>query len=153
LCNSAPFYDTEDEYYVKSYFELEAILDKVGMAELKNFINSICNIKVMGFVDAELMLRQIHQFSTNQDRIIAFNDYKKWLKSQKYTHLQTNDIGDLERVQCTRYIAHSEFGADSQPQVEYMKYDKKTRTTNVYIQKYQNVDEKEYFEIAKEKDI
>lgn len=75
LCNSEPFYDIEDEYYIQAHTELENLIDKVGFEETKTFINGICNIKVMGCVDADLMLKQIHQFSTSIDRITAMRDY------------------------------------------------------------------------------
>lgn len=45
----------------------------------------------MGCIDATMMLKQIHQFSTKQERNSAFRDYDKWLSTQHYTHIITND--------------------------------------------------------------
>jgi len=73
----------------------------------------------MGCVDANMMLKQIHQFSTNQERNLAFRDYNNWLNTQHYTHLVKNDNGDLERTECTRYIAHYERNTEADPQVYY----------------------------------
>lgn len=60
LCNSAPFYDEEDKYYIQSCQDIQRIINKAGINEAKNFVNGICNLKVMGCVDAKLMLRQVH---------------------------------------------------------------------------------------------
>lgn len=46
-----------------------------------------------------------------------------------------NDVGEMERVRCTRYVAHSDYGTDKQPRVEYT-IDKKSK--EVYIQNYPN---------------
>lgn len=60
LYDSSPFYDAEDKYYIQSYHELQVLIDKVGLEEVKNFINSICNVKVMGCIDAKTMLNEVH---------------------------------------------------------------------------------------------
>lgn len=119
LVDSEPFYDVENPYYQQSYQEyttLKAKVDEVGVA---SFVERICNLAAMGCIDATMMLKQIHQFSTKQERNSAFRDYDKWLSTQHYTHIITNDQGDLERVECTRYIAHYERNTEADPQVSY----------------------------------
>ena len=119
LCNSQPFYDINDQYYIQSTKEIQMIINKVGLEEAKKFVNGICNVKVMGCIDGDLMLKQVHQFSTNIDRITAFKDYQNWLDTQYYTHLQLNNDGDLIRTICTRHMAHSEYNTIYEPQVHY----------------------------------
>lgn len=75
LHNSSPFYDPEDEFYVQAYSELQTILNKSGIDAVKEFVVNICNLKVMGCVDADLMLKQVHQFSNKLERGVAFSDY------------------------------------------------------------------------------
>lgn len=119
LVDSEPFYDPNNPYYQQSYQEyttLKAKVDEVGVA---SFVERICNLSAMGCIDAITMLKQIHQFSTKQERNVAFKDYYKWLNSQHYTHLITNDQGDIERTECTRYIAHHERNTEADPQVSY----------------------------------
>ena len=81
LHNSSPFYDTEDQYYIQAYTELQTILQKAGIEAVKDYVMSICNLKVMGCVDAKLMLKQVHQFSNSFERNVAFGDYQKWLST------------------------------------------------------------------------
>ncbi len=73
----------------------------------------------MGYIDARTMLDEIHQFSTNTDRRTAFRDFEGWLNVQTYTHLQMAEDGKFERVECSRYMAHSDYNTDRAPQVEY----------------------------------
>ena len=73
----------------------------------------------MGCIDAELMLKQIHQFSTKSIRKQAFKDYYKWLDTQEYTHLTEDEDGNIIRTPCTRYIAHYERNTEKDPQVNY----------------------------------
>lgn len=99
------------------------IYNKVGEAGLMDFAKNIGNLAVMGCIDAELMLKQIHQFSSKIDRKTAFRDHFNWLKTQQYSHIIVNDNGDKQRTECTRYVAHSEVGTWHDPQIEYISYD------------------------------
>ncbi|WP_277045335.1 hypothetical protein [Sharpea azabuensis] len=127
ICDSKPFYDEEDKYYIQSIKEITAIINKAGIDEATNFVNAICNVRAMGVVDANLMLKQIHQFSTQIDRNTAFSDYNRWISSQKYSCIYTNEHGDSVRQVCTRYIAHSFYGTDHEPAVEYTLRNKKNK--------------------------
>lgn len=136
LHDSQPFYSVEDEYYIKAYDEITLLLEKVGLEGTKSFVNNICNLKAMGCVDALLMLKQIHQFSSNIERNTAFKDYQRWLNTQHYSHLQLNDKEELERVECTRYIAHSDYNTRFEPQVEYIKVNYRYKYVEKRIQSY-----------------
>ena len=68
LHNSEPFYDVENQYYVQAYNEYKLLLDNFGKEGVQDFATNICNLAVMGCIDAELMLKQIHQFSSKVER-------------------------------------------------------------------------------------
>ena len=36
------------------------IINKAGIQEALEFVNALCNVKAMGVIDANLMLKQIH---------------------------------------------------------------------------------------------
>ena len=87
----------------------------------------------MGCIDAELMLKQIHQFSSKVERKQAFKDYIKWINTQHYWHTTTNDDGDEIRQECTRYIAHLErkkSGVFYEGDNKSTKLHKSSKTTN-----------------------
>lgn len=127
LVNSKPFYDEANPYYQQAYIEYTMLKNKVDQDGVLSFVEKICNLAAMGCVDAELMLKQIHQFSNKVERNAAFKDYYKWINTQHYTHLITNNEGDLERQECTRYIAHYEQDTKADPQVCYTSGDIKRR--------------------------
>lgn len=136
LQGSKPFYDETDKYYIQSTQELQLLFNTVSFDAVKDFVNQICNLKAMGNVDAELMLKQIHQFSSKTERNTAFDDYHRWINSQYYTHLEQNEQGELERKPCTRYVAHSECRTKADPQVEYIRINRKYGIMEKSIQNY-----------------
>jgi hypothetical protein len=73
-----------------------------------SFIDDICCLKACGSVDAEQMLKCIHQYSTKYERKMAFSAYKNWKKEQVYTHIIINENGDPQETECTRYVKHAE---------------------------------------------
>ena len=119
LVDSEPFYDENNPYYQQAYQEYMMLKNKVDQEGVASFVEKICNLAVMGCVDAELMLKQIHQFSNKSERSTAMKDYHNWISTQHYTHLTTNDQGDVVRTECTRYIAHYEQHTKADPQVYY----------------------------------
>ena len=66
-----------------------------------SFIDDICSLKACGAVDAEQMLKCIHQYSTKYERKMAFNAYRNWKKEQVYTHITLNEDGNPQRTECT----------------------------------------------------
>lgn len=66
------------------------------------------------------MLKCIHQYSSKYERNYAFKKYENWANSQVYTHLEINEKGDPQRVECTRYVAHAEIGTKTEPKVNYI---------------------------------
>lgn len=117
--HSEPFYDPENKYYQQAYAEYQTILNGTDEESVVDFVSNICNLAVMGCIDAELMLKQIHQFSTKPVRKQAFKEYYNWINTQKYSHLIVDDEGNFIREPCTRYIAHYERNTEKDPQVHY----------------------------------
>ena len=108
IVDMEPEYDMENKYLAQSVAEFNAIRDKYEEEGAMSFIDDICSIKACGSVNAEGMLKCIHQFSTKHERKAAFNAYNNWLKEQTYSHLTINENGDPQETPCTRYVKHAE---------------------------------------------
>lgn len=52
------------------------------------------------------MLKYIHQYSDKGKRSRAFKKYKEYKQQYKYTYTRINEDGDLEELECTKYVAH-----------------------------------------------
>ena len=103
-----PIYDEENPYFEQAKTEYEIIKNKFGDEGVESFVDDICSIKACGSVNAEQMLKCIHQFSTKKDRGTAFNAYYNWRNNQVYTHITINENGDPEEKPCTKYTYHVE---------------------------------------------
>ena len=103
-----PEYDQENQYIIQAVQEFQAIQDKYDDEAAMSFIDDICSIKACGSVNAEQMLKCIHQYSTKYERRQAFNQYNNWLKQQRYTHITFNEHGDPQDTECTKYVKHAE---------------------------------------------
>ena len=121
LDDNEPFFSTTDPYYKQALKELDSIENRYGMSGISTFLENICNLQAMGCINAKNMLQCIHRHSSKYDRQDAFRRYERWIDSQKYTHLEVNEQGDVERRECTRYIAHNEKNSETKPRVEYVK--------------------------------
>ena len=105
-----PEYDRENPYLIQSYQEYQVLEEKYEEDGALSFIDDICSLKACGSVDAEMMLKCIHQYSTKYERKMAFNAYKNWKKEQAYTHITLNEDGNPQRTECTQYVKHAETG-------------------------------------------
>lgn len=103
-----PEYDPENQYIAQAAAEFQALADKYDDDSAMSFIDDICSLKACGSVDAEQMLKCIHQYSNKHERKMAFNAYNNWLKNQVYSHITFNEDGDPQETPCTRYVAHAE---------------------------------------------
>ena len=108
IVNLEPEYDQENQYIIQAVQEFQAIQDKYDDEAAMSFIDDICSIKACGSVDAEQMLKCIHQYSTKYEKRQAFNQYNNWLKQQRYTHITFNEHGDPQETECSRYFKHAE---------------------------------------------
>lgn len=62
-----PVYDEENKYIQQAMQEYQLIRNKFGEEGVESFIDDVCCIKACGMVDAERMLRCIHQYSTKNN--------------------------------------------------------------------------------------
>lgn len=114
-----PFYNTENPHYQQAYIEYKKLKNNLDDDTINGFIEGICNLRALGCVDAEDMLKCIHQFSSKMDRKTAFARYEKWKNSQTYTHTILNDEGDEVEQECTKYVAHYEHRKAPQKRIRY----------------------------------
>lgn len=108
LVDLVPEYDPENKYFIQAVQDYQQIKNKFGDDGVNSFVTGICNLKSAGHVNAETMLKCIHQYSYKQERRAAFNKYYKWKKNKKYTHITLNENGDQVETECTKYVAHAE---------------------------------------------
>lgn len=108
ILDMEPVYDPDNPYFQQALAEYTIIRDKYGDEGLETFIDDICCIRACGCVDAERMLKCIHQYSTKRERKEAFNLYNNWKKDQIYSHITINENGDPQRTECTKYVYHAE---------------------------------------------
>ena len=103
-----PEYDRENPYLIQAYQEYQVLEEKYEEGGALSFIDDICSLKACGAVDAEQMLKCIHQYSTKYERKMAFNAYRNWKKEQFYTHTTLNENGEPQQTECTQYVKHAE---------------------------------------------
>lgn len=103
-----PEYDEQNRYFRQAMVEYELIKEKYGDDGIESFIDDICSIRACGCVDAERMLKCIHQYSTKKERKEAFSIYYNWKNSQMYTHITINEDGDPQEKECSKYVYHAE---------------------------------------------
>lgn len=108
ILNLKPEYDEDNQYFKQALAEYTIIRDKYGDEGLESFIDDICCIRACGSVDAERMLKCIHQFSNKHERKQALNAYNTWKESQIYSHITINENGDPQETECTKYVYHAE---------------------------------------------
>lgn len=108
ILNLEPIYNEDNQFFKQARAEYMIIRDKFGDEGVESFIDDICCIKACGTVDAERMLKCIHQYSSKRERKQAFNDYYTWKKSQHYNKTTINEDGNPQEKPCSRYVYHVE---------------------------------------------
>ena len=103
-----PVYNEEDPYFQQALVEYNIIKDKFGEDGVESFIDDICCIKACGSVNAEQMLKCIHQYSSKKERKQAFEQYYNWKNGLVYTRTTINENGKSIEQQCTKYVYHVE---------------------------------------------
>lgn len=116
-----PFYNEENPYFQQAYMEYTTLKNSLDDDAICSFIEDICNLKALGCIGAEDMLKCIHKFSNKSERKYAFKRYERWKKSQTYTHITINDNGDTEEKQCSKYVAHYEYKHDPEARIRYIE--------------------------------
>lgn len=121
IIDKEPFYDEDNLYYQQSVDEYNKLKDKFDEEGASSFMQNICNLSSMGCIDADLMLKHIHQYSTKDVKRRAQTTLNRWKKNQTYSHITINDDGNPRRTECTRYVARQEQGTKYDPRVTYTK--------------------------------
>ena len=103
-----PEYDEQNFYFKQAQVEYEVIKNKYGDDGVESFIDDICSVRACGCVDAERMLKHIHQYSNKKERKAAFSAYYTWRDSQVYSHITINEDGDPQEKECSKYVYHAE---------------------------------------------
>lgn len=61
--------------------EYTTLKNNIDEEVINRFIEDICNLRALGCINAEDMLKCIHRFSTKGDRKAAFTRYERWRNS------------------------------------------------------------------------
>jgi len=116
-----PFYDENNPYFQQAYMEYITLKNNLDNEILNSFIEDLCNLKAIGCVGAEEMLRCIHQYSNKAERKYAFKRYERWKNSQTYIHTTINDNGESEEQPCSKYVAHYEYKNNEDARIRYIE--------------------------------
>ena len=93
--------------YCKEALETYLILrDKYGEDGVQTFIDKICAIGVCGMVDAERILKCIHQYDDKSEKKAAYKKYQDWLESKHYKTTIIDDDGDPQQIDCSAEVWH-----------------------------------------------
>lgn len=68
ILNLEPIYDTNNKYFLQAIDEYYKLKDKFLEDGVKNIVGRICNLDALGCINAEQMLKCIHQYSSRRDR-------------------------------------------------------------------------------------
>lgn len=108
MVDLTPVYDTTNKYYVQSYNELKIIFDKIGYNGLSEFVQDLCNLKTLGVVGGDTMLKCILMYDDKKTRKRALTKYRDYMKSICYDQQVVNDLGDVITQKCSKYVYHVE---------------------------------------------
>lgn len=108
IVNLSPVYDSNNKYFLQAIEDYYRLKDKFLEEGVNDIVGHICNLDVMGCINAEQMLKCIHQYSSRRERAQCFSTYYNWKNNQTYTHKTINDNGDIVEEKCSKYVAHYE---------------------------------------------
>lgn len=100
-----PIFDTENKYYVQSYQELKQILDKFDFNTLSEFIQDLCNIKAIGVVGGDTILKCILLYDDKKVRKKALQTYYEYIHDIQYDQ-EVVDDGEVHIEKCSKYVYH-----------------------------------------------
>lgn len=63
-----PIYDKDNPFFQQAKAHYEMIKNKYGEEGVDSFLDDICSVRACGTVNAEQMLKCIHQFSSKKER-------------------------------------------------------------------------------------
>ena len=108
IVNLSPIYDSNNKYFLQAIEDYYRLKDKFLEEGVNDIVGHICNLDVMGCINAEQMLKCIHQYSSRRERAQCFSTYYNWKNNQTYTHKTINDNGYIVEEKCSKYVAHYE---------------------------------------------
>lgn len=68
IVNLSPIYDSNNKYFLQAIEDYYKLKDKFLEEGVNNIVGHICNLDVMGCINAEQMLKCIHQYSSRRER-------------------------------------------------------------------------------------
>lgn len=100
-----PVYDVENKYYVQSYGELKQIYDKFNFEALSEFIQNLCNIKAIGVVGGDTILKCILLYEDKKVKKKALAVYFDYINNIEYDQEVVED-GEVHIEKCSKYVYH-----------------------------------------------
>lgn len=98
--------DSNNCYYREAVETYLLLRDKYGEDGVQTFIDKICAIGVCGMVDAERILKCIHQYDDKSVKKAAYKKYQDWVDNKHYTTTIIDDDGDPQQIECSAEIWH-----------------------------------------------
>lgn len=105
IVNLEPVYDENNKYYIQSYKELKRIYDKFNFEALSEFIQNLCNIKAIGVVGGDTILKCILLYDDKKVRKKALSTYYEYMRNIQYDQEVVED-GEVRIEKCSKYVYH-----------------------------------------------
>lgn len=110
IVNLMPIYDENNKYFIQAKEDYYRLKEKFLDDGVESIVGHICNLDALGCINAEQMLKCIHQYSSRRERAQSFSKYYNWKNNQIFTHKTINENGDVVEQECTKYVLHAEIG-------------------------------------------
>lgn len=68
ILNLRPVFDEENEYFIQAKEDYYRLKDKFLDEGIEDIVGHICNLDALGCINAEQMLKCIHQYSSRRER-------------------------------------------------------------------------------------
>ena len=114
IVNLMPTYDENNKYFIQAKEDYYRLKEKFLDDGVESIVGHICNLDALGCINAEQMLKCIHQYSSRRERAQSFSKYYNWKNNQIFTHETINENGDVVEQECTKYVLHAEIGRTRQ---------------------------------------
>lgn len=111
IVDNKPIYDENNKYFIQAKEEYNKLKSKFLTDGVESIVGHICNLDALGCINAEQMLKCIHQYSSRRERAQSLSKYYNWKNNQIFTHKTINDNGDIVEQECTKYVLHAEIGS------------------------------------------
>lgn len=68
MVDNKPIYDENNKYFIQAKEEYTKLKSKFLSDGVENIVGHICNLDALGCINAEQMLKCIHQYSSRRER-------------------------------------------------------------------------------------